>query len=186
MGNITLINDSKPQTETTKLVENSSPARREPVLTDTSSESVFDSKSSCTSKLDKQGLSNLLEDPVKGACTSDADEECKPADKSSEGSPGRIKTESGEGHDITDAPSAPAICTDILRSGSCKIIDRIQLLSSDNLAGDVISEELTDQLFTVPQDKPQEKENTINSMLSAEENCAANEPESSHFNGSNF
>ncbi|EES03263.1 carbon catabolite repressor protein 4 homolog 6 [Sorghum bicolor] len=201
-GNITLLNDCKPQTETTKLVENSSPAGREPFLTDTSSESLVDSKSfsrttvdskssySCgnnvpcsgSSKLDDQGLLNSLEDTVKSACAFDADEECKPTDK---GSPGGITTESGEGPDIADAPSAPAtVYTEILRSGSCEIIDSSQLLSSDNLAGDVISEELTDQLFTVSQDKPHEKENNTESMLSAEENCATKEPESSHFNGS--
>ena len=194
-GNITLLNDCKPQTETTKLVENSSPAGREPVLTDTSSESLCDSKSSyscgnnvpCSgsSKPDEQGLLNCLEGTVKSACAFDADKECKPTDKSNEGSPGGIKTESGEGPDFADAPSAPAtVCTEILRSGSYEIIDSSQLLSSDNLAGDVISEELTDQLFTVSQDRPHEKENTIESMLSSEENCATNEPESSHFNGS--
>lgn len=191
-GNITPLNDCKPETETTKLVENSSPAEREPVLTDTSSESLFDSKSSyscgnnvpCSgsSKLGEQGLLNS--DSVKGACASDADKACKPADKSSEGSPGGIKTESGEGPDTTDAPAPATVCTEILKSGSCEIIDSSQLLSSDSLAGDVISEEPTDQLLTVSQDKPHEKENTIEFMLSAEENCATNEPESSHFNGS--
>ncbi|OEL27696.1 Carbon catabolite repressor protein 4-like protein 6 [Dichanthelium oligosanthes] len=185
-ANITLLNDRKPQTETTNLVENSCPAGRE-LVTDTSSESLFDSKSSnncgnnipCSgsSNPDEQGLLNCLEGPVKDACASDADEECTSIDKPDEGCFGGIKTESGEGPDSTDVPSAPAT-----------------VLSSDNLPGDVISKEFTctfdangvqsDQLLSASKDKPNEKENAFESMLSAQKNCATDEPESSHINGS--
>ncbi|TKW15318.1 hypothetical protein SEVIR_5G229900v4 [Setaria viridis] len=198
-GNITLLNGREPQTETTKLVENSCPAGREPV-TDTSSESLLDSKSSnscgnnipCSgsSNLDKHGLLNCLEGPVNDDCASDAGEESASIDKPNEGCFGGIKTESGEGPDITDVPSAPAtVC-----AGSCEIVGSSQLLSSDNLSGNEISEEFTctfeangvqsDELLAALKDKSDEKENAIESMLSSQDNCATNEPESSHFNGS--
>ncbi|WVZ69726.1 hypothetical protein U9M48_018465 [Paspalum notatum var. saurae] len=191
-GNTTLLNDRKPQTETAKLVDNSSPAGTEPVIADTSSESFFDSKSSnscgnnipCSgsSNLDEQGLSNSLEGPVKDACASYADEGCTPIDKPSERCFGPIKIESGEESDTTYVPSAPAtVCAEIIKSGSCEIADSSQLLSSDHLPDNVIPEE--DQLSAVSKDKLHEKENAIEST-SAQENCATNEPESSHFNGS--
>ncbi|KAJ1284265.1 hypothetical protein BS78_03G191900 [Paspalum vaginatum] len=203
-GNTTLLNDHKPQTETAKLVDNSPPAGTEPVLTDTSSESFFDSKSSnrcgnnipCSgsSNLDKQGLSNSLEGPVNDACASDADEECTPIDKPSEGCFGLTETESGEESDLTYVPSAPAtVCAEIITSGSCEIADSSQLLSSDDLPDNVISEEFkcafeanmvrSDQLSAVSKDKPHEKENVIEST-SAQDNCTTNGPESSPFNGS--
>jgi hypothetical protein len=184
-------------------MKNSCPAGREHV-TDTSSESLFDSKSSnncgnnipCSgsSNLDEQGLSNCLEGPVKDAFASDADEECTSIDKPNEGCFRWIKTESGQGPDITDVPSAPAtVCAEILKSGSCEIVDSSQLLSSDNSSGDVICEEFTctseanwvqsDQLLATLKDKSNEKESAIET-ISAQENCATNEPESSHLNGS--
>jgi len=201
--NITLLNDCEPKTETTKSVKNSCPAGREHV-TYTSSESLFDSKSSnncgnnipCSgsSNLDEQGLSNCLEGPVKDTFASDADEECTSADKPNEGCFGQIITESGQGPDITDVPSAPAtVCTEILKSGSCEIVGSSQLLSSDDLSGDVVTEEFTctseangvqsDQHLAILKDKPNEKENAIES-ISAQENCATNALESSHLNGS--
>ncbi|CAO2165506.1 unnamed protein product [Urochloa humidicola] len=202
-GNINLLNGREPQSETTKLMENSCPAGREPV-TNTTSESLVDSKSSnscgnnmpCSgsSNLDEQGLFNCSKGPVKDACASDAGEDCTPIDKPTEGCFGGIKTESGEGPDITDVPSAPAaVYAEILKSGSCEIVDSGQLLSSDNMSGNVISEEFTgtfvanrvqsDQLFAASKDKPNEKDNAMESM-SAQENCTTNEPESSHSTGS--
>jgi len=184
-------------------VKNSCPAGREHI-TYTSSESLFDSKSSyncgnnipCSgsSNLDEQGLSNCLEGPVKDTFASDADEECTSADKPNEGCFGQIITESGQGPDITDVPSAPAtVCTEILKSGSCEIVGSSQLLSSDDLSGDVVTEEFTctseangvqsDQHLAILKDKSNEKENAIES-LSAQENCATNALESSHLNGS--
>lgn len=193
-----------PRTETTKLVKNSCPAGREH-LADSSSESLFDSKSSnncgnnipCSgsSSLDEQGLLNCLEVPVKATSAFDALKECTSIDKPNEGCFGGIKTESGEGPDITDIPSAPAtVCAGILKSGSREVVDSSQLLSSDNLPGDVVSEEFTctfeangvqsDHLLAASKDKPNDKENANESMLSAQENCTTNEPESSYFNGS--
>lgn len=187
-GDITLLNDHKPQTETAKLVNNSSPAGREPVLTDTSSESFFDSKSSSSSvnnipcsgssKLDEQGLSNCLELPT-------------PIDKPSEGCFGLIKIESGEGPGTTYVTSTPAtVCDEILGSDSCEIADSS---SSDNLPNNLSCEEFkcafeakrvqSDQLLAVSKDKPHEKENAIE-PTSDLENCTTNEPDTSHFNGS--
>jgi hypothetical protein len=196
-GNITLLNGREPQTETTKLVENSCSSGRE-YVTDTSSESLLDSKSSknygnnipCngSSNLDKHGLLNYLGGPLNDDCASDAGEESASIDKPNEGCFGGIKTESG-GSDITDDPSAPAtVC-----AGSCEIVGSSQLLSSDNLSGNEISEEFTctfeangvqsDELLAASKDKS-EKENVIESMLSSRDNCTTDEPESSHLNGS--
>ncbi|KAF8676063.1 hypothetical protein HU200_047568 [Digitaria exilis] len=203
-GNITLLNDCGPQTETTKLVKDSCPARREHV-TDSSSESLFDSKSSnncgdnipCSgsSSLDEQGLLNCLEVPLKATSASDALKECTSIDKPNEGCFGGSKTEPGEGPGIMDIPSAPAtVCAGILKSGSREVVDSSQLLSSNNLPGDVVSEEFTctfeangvqsDHLLAASKEKPNDKENANESKLSAQENCTTNEPESSYFNGS--
>nr|CAB3473551.1 unnamed protein product [Digitaria exilis] len=131
----------------------------------------------------------------KATSASDALKECTSIDKPNEGCFGGSKTEPGEGPGIMDIPSAPAtVCAGILKSGSREVVDSSQLLSSNNLPGDVVSEEFTctfeangvqsDHLLAASKEKPNDKENANESKLSAQENCTTNEPESSYFNGS--
>lgn len=149
VGSTTPLNDRKPQAEATNLVENSFLAGREPVLTDTASESCFNSESSksfgkkipcsASANLDGQGLLSCAEGPAKAAGSSDAEahanttegEEGTAVDNSSEGCFGGIKIEYGEEPDKTDFPSAPTtVYNEILQSDSSEIVDSSHLLLS--------------------------------------------------------
>ncbi|KAL6614938.1 hypothetical protein ACP70R_037208 [Stipagrostis hirtigluma subsp. patula] len=174
-GNMPLQSNHQPQTEIVTV-------GRGQVLSGTS-ESRFDTESrkSCGNKIPCSGSgSNLeeqwscLEGPGKDGCTSDANahsnqtegEEGSVIEKSSERCFGGINTESGEGPDVTDVPSAPdTVCGEIIQSAN-EIVHSSHLPSSDDstglknsieliegskkvsnshrdLPGDVISEEFT-------------------------------------------
>lgn len=153
-GSTTPLNDSKPQAEARNLVGNSFLAAREPVLTDTASESFFNSESSksfgnnmpCSgsTNLDGQGLLSCVEVPAKDAGSSDAEahanttegEEGTAVDNSSEGCFGGIKIEYGEEPDKADFPSAPTtVYNEILQSDSSEIVDSSHLLLSYESSG---------------------------------------------------
>ncbi|KAK3164750.1 hypothetical protein QOZ80_1AG0024120 [Eleusine coracana subsp. coracana] len=152
-GHITLQNGFKLQTGTTKMVQNSSPTGKGPVLTDTSLESRnTESNNSCgnmvpcsgSTNLDKQELLNSLEGSGKDCYTSDAGvctsktegEEGTSTEMSSEGCIGMIRTESGEEAEVTGVPSARAtVCGEILQSGSNEIVNSTHLPPFDESFG---------------------------------------------------